>query len=205
VPLEVGVSQVLLRPLYVLRDVVSPQPSAGTGVLIIDERSLAELAARFGPMVYRRARAILGDAEEARDVVQDVFLKILGAGADSDGLSSWLYRVTTNACLNRLRAKRRYHAMCERSTREVVEGPGISLDQQCTVRQLLAEAEPDCAVAAVYVHIEGMSHEEVGLLLGVSRRTVGNLLERFAKWARAKYPELHLGGVDGCKMPERFS
>jgi RNA polymerase sigma-70 factor (ECF subfamily) len=36
----------------------------------------------------------------------------------------------------------------------------------------------------VYVFLDGMSHEEAAELLGVSKRTVGNLLERFQAWAQ---------------------
>jgi DNA-directed RNA polymerase specialized sigma24 family protein len=42
----------------------------------------------------------------------------------------------------------------------------------------------------VYVYVEGLSHEEAAELLGVSRRTIGNLLDRFVEWAREQVPEL---------------
>jgi RNA polymerase sigma-70 factor (ECF subfamily) len=142
-------------------------------------------------MVYRRARTILGNDADARDVTQDVFIKVMRvqSGLDQE-VSAWLYQVTTRACLNRLRARRRYYAMQERTAREEVES-SYNADTQWLVRWLLAEGDPACTSAALYVYVEGMSHEEAAEILGVSRRTVGNMLERFSAWARCRLTELH--------------
>ena len=51
------------------------------------------------------------------------------------------------------------------------------------IRRLLAAADERQAAAAVYVFLDGMSHEEAAAVLGVSKRTVGNLIERFQAWA----------------------
>ena len=51
---------------------------------------------------------------------------------------------------------------------------------------LLAEADEKQAQAAVYVYLDGMSHEEAAELLGVSKRTVGNLIDRFVAWAQRR-------------------
>jgi RNA polymerase sigma-70 factor (ECF subfamily) len=148
---------------------------------------LEQLIRRLGPMVYRRACAILRNPEDARDVTQDVFLQALRAGpVFQQEASSWLYRVTTNACLNRLRSGRRYQAMKARNSAGG-EPPNLQRpDAEHLVRELLANSDSECAAAAIYVFIEGMSHEEAADLLGVSRRTVGNLLDRFVAWAREK-------------------
>ena len=151
-----------------------------------------ELIARFGPMVYRRAKALLRDAEEARDVTQEVFITLVRSQATLEHeASSWLYRVTTNACLNRMRSHRRFNALVAESVERGPRSVPVAADDQCLVRNLLAQAEPTSAAAAVYVYIEGMSHEEAAQLLCVSRRTVGNLLERFDAWARAALCDPH--------------
>jgi RNA polymerase sigma-70 factor (ECF subfamily) len=134
---------------------------------------------RYGPMVLRRARAILGNDEEARDVMQDVFIKILTGGMKSEGpVSAWLARVTTNACINRIRDKNRRSELLrqnfipgERST--------AGLEDRVIVRNLLAEVDDQVARAAVCVHLDGMTQEETAAQLGVSLRTVANLLNRF--------------------------
>ena len=58
--------------------------------------------------LYRAALAILGDAQEAEDAVQDTFLKFLEkAPAELDSPPAWLMRVLVNGCRDRLRAAKR--------------------------------------------------------------------------------------------------
>jgi RNA polymerase sigma-70 factor (ECF subfamily) len=134
---------------------------------------------QYGPMVFRRARAILGSSEEARDVMQDVFIKILSGGMKSEGsVSGWLNRVTTNECLDRVRDRSRRTALLRKNFI-----PGERADSghedRAIVRAMLGEVEERVASAAICVHIDGMTHDEASKHLGVSLRTVANLLTRF--------------------------
>lgn len=134
---------------------------------------------RYGPMVFRRARAILGNTEEARDVMQDVFMKILSGGLKNEGsVSGWLNRVTTNECLDRIRDKSRRTALLKKNFI-----PGERADtgheDRAMVRAMLGEVDERIAGAAICVHIDGMTHDEASKHLGVSVRTVANLLTRF--------------------------
>jgi RNA polymerase sigma-70 factor (ECF subfamily) len=71
------------------------------------------------------------------------------------------------------------------------------------MRQLLAEADERQAAAAVYVLMDGMSHEEAAEVLGVSKRTVGNLLERFQAWARERMAAGTEPSAPPTRAPER--
>ncbi|MEZ4235050.1 MAG: sigma-70 family RNA polymerase sigma factor [Myxococcota bacterium] len=64
---------------------------------------------QYGLMVHCRCRALLRDDEEAREVMQDVFVEVLrrGDALQVDAPSSFLYRTATNLCLNRLRTCKR--------------------------------------------------------------------------------------------------
>ena len=64
---------------------------------------------RYGPMVHRRCRALLKDEEAATDAMQDTFVRLLRYQdrLDDKGLSSLLYRMATNVCLNRIRSTAR--------------------------------------------------------------------------------------------------
>ncbi len=152
----------------------------------------AELEAifeRYGPMVFRRAKGILGNEDEAKDVTQEVFIRAF-LNADRfehrSHVTTWLYRITTNVCLNWIRdAKRRRELNQEHfGDREHAAMP--TNDRYILARTLLAEAEEPWALAAIYVHVDGMSHAEAAQLLGVSRRTIGNLLARFERFARER-------------------
>ena len=64
---------------------------------------------RYGPMVLRRCRAMLRDEQKASDAMQDVFVQLLRhhERLDDRGMSSLLYRMATNVCLNRIRSQSR--------------------------------------------------------------------------------------------------
>jgi len=67
------------------------------------------------------------------------------------------------------------------------EHPPLAPDphEMVLLRRLLAGADEATSKAAVYVYLDGMSHKEAARLLGVSRRTVGNRLNRFKQQAAA--------------------
>lgn len=149
--------------------------------------SLDDLFRTHGPAVYRRALRILGHRADAEEATQEVFIRAM-RGLDEfrrqSEVTTWLYRITTNYCLNLIRDRRRQRELLdEHVAREGTEeaAPPAEL---VLVRRLLQEATPEQAQAAVYVHLDGMSHDEAAALLGVSRRTVGNLLARFEAEAR---------------------
>ena len=64
---------------------------------------------KYGPMVFRRCRCLLGDQDEAMDVMQDVFVQLLRhrQRLTEQYPSSLLYRIATNLCLNRIRDRRK--------------------------------------------------------------------------------------------------
>ncbi len=63
---------------------------------------------RYGPMVLRRCRRLLGDEQAACDAMQEVFLKVLSRRErlSGDYPSALLYRIATNTCLNKIREER---------------------------------------------------------------------------------------------------
>ena len=153
---------------------------------------IAEFFKRYGPMVYRRARQILGAEAEAEEAMQEVFIRALKGAESFDGrsqISTWLYRITTNYCLNVLRNRKRRRELFE----ERISGslPTAAQARQpeslIVVRRLLEDVpDPAWASAVSYVIMDGMSHDEAAGHLGVSRRTVGNLIDRFTQWAQER-------------------
>lgn len=158
----------------------------------------AEMFQRYGAMVYRRALTLLGSKADAEDATQDIFTRALNNQqrfrGDSD-LSTWLYRITTNVCLNVLRNRsRRAHLLRRHAdTNETVLADPVARDTDpvdiVTLRNLLQQADPKQAGCAVCVYVDGMTRDETAQALGVSLRTVGNLLNRFNRWARGRLRE----------------
>lgn len=169
----------------------SPSATYALAVLALTESEISALFDRYGPMVYRLARRILGSHEDGEEAAQEVFIRAITASdafENRSQVSTWLYKITTNYCLNRIRGRDRRRELFEQHVvlpaRDANDQPAH--EKMILMRRLLAECDEQMAQAAVYVHINGMSHLEASKLLGVSRRTVGNLLDRFAEFARER-------------------
>ena len=147
---------------------------------------------RYGPMVYRRAFQILGHSGDAEEAMQEVFIRALKGIEAFDGrsqVSTWLYRITTNFCLNTLRNRKRRQELFEEqvSCQLPSSQRAKNHEESLLVRRLMQDApDPQWATAAAYIYMDGMTHHEASKALGVSRRTIGNLLDRFHAWAAAQ-------------------
>ncbi len=134
---------------------------------------LGLLYARFAPVVHRRARALLGRDADAWDVVQEVFERMLTAGAilrEEASPMTYVYRVATNVSLNHLRSRR----VRERpeSPAEEPSIPPADCESAQTLRALLASLGVRQQEVAVLHFLDGMTQEEIASTLGVSRKTV---------------------------------
>jgi RNA polymerase sigma-70 factor (ECF subfamily) len=75
-----------------------------------DASALESLMTSYGSRIYRVARGITGDDRDAEEVVQDVFLTVFQKIATFESraaIGTWMYRMATNAALNKRRGKRR--------------------------------------------------------------------------------------------------
>jgi RNA polymerase sigma-70 factor, ECF subfamily len=146
-----------------------------------DRNELADLFQRYGALVYRRARRLLGDTHAAEDACQEVFLRLWRARPSFTETSpvTWLYRVTTNHCLNLMRDGRRRRALAAARTPPPPHQPDHEV-----ARLLEGIPEPLQAVG-VYYYLDEMTQDEIALVLGVSQRTVSNRLKEFRSLLRA--------------------
>ncbi|AUX46978.1 ECF family RNA polymerase sigma factor [Sorangium cellulosum] len=145
--------------------------------------ALIEAAYRqHGHLVLRRARRLLGNEQDAREILQDVFASLLDAPGQLDGkgpLVSWLYGATTHACLNRIRdRKNRLRLLDTHVAPMQEESAAPRAEQALLTRELLARLPVDLAQVAVHYYSDEMTHEEIARVMGCSRRHVGDLLER---------------------------
>jgi len=122
-------------------------------------------------------------------MLQELFVKWSRTPPTFDGraaLSTWLYRVTTNACLNRMRDEQNRVRLLDvhvRPNHPTVSAPKGELLHALKVELRKFDAEQ--AAAAVYAVMDGMTHDEIADVMGCSRRHVGNLLQRFRDHAAA--------------------
>jgi RNA polymerase sigma factor (sigma-70 family) len=156
--------------------------------------AVEELYARHSRAVYRRARELLGADDAARDAVQEVFVRVIKAGGRvpaEPSPTAWLYRVTTNLCLNRLRDKQRQGALL---AEKYVQSDEVSptVETRVMVAKILAQMPAEVQDIAVYFFVDELSYDEIARLTGVSRRTVGNRLAEFRELANRLFPDRSL-------------
>src|SRR4051812_42525400 len=107
----------------------------------MDQASMESLYRTYGSMVLRRARMLLGDETAAQDMLQEVFMKAIRAFSTFRGessLTTWLYEVTTNHCLNAIRDGARRRRALERRM-PVTEPMTASAEDRVGVDALLRE------------------------------------------------------------------
>jgi RNA polymerase sigma-70 factor (ECF subfamily) len=152
----------------------------------MDQASVEALYRKYGPIVLRRARTILGDDALARDAMHEVFVRLLHDETELREQTSplwWLYRITTNYCLNLLRDSSRRRELM-RAHLPAEPGRSDGTEAQLLIVQLLERLPADLREIAVYYPVDHMSHQEIAELMNVSRRTIGNRLGEFQKLAR---------------------
>ncbi|MFY0528964.1 RNA polymerase sigma factor [Archangium gephyra] len=158
-----------------------------------DSQQISLLFNQHGPRVYRRALRLLGNPADAEEATQEIFIRAFrsaGSFRQQSQMTTWLYQIATNYCLNLIRDRSRRTALHDEHVAPLADDASrseqVRPDDVVLLRRLLADADERQAAAAVYVFLDGMSHDEAASVLGVSKRTVGNLLERFQEWANAR-------------------
>jgi RNA polymerase sigma-70 factor (ECF subfamily) len=141
----------------------------------------------YGSLVWRRASAILCERDGAKDVTQEVFLRAMNAREGFTTVTSpvdWLFRVTTNLCLNRIRDRARQKRLLAISFGPYIPPVEQAADVSLTVRALLRNVPEQLQEIAIYYFVDQMSQDEIASLLGIPRRTVSLRLEQFRAAAR---------------------
>lgn len=166
-----------------------------------DESALSELAAQYGGKIYHLAFRYLRNHEDAEEVTQDVLYKVfrkVGEFRGDAALSSWIYRITFNSAMSRLRSAAYQRALDEQREQVPAEGDeasAISLQDvadwsnmadetllRSQLRRRLVRAV--LALPAIYRapvvlrDLQGMSTEEASAMLRVKDQTLKSRLHR---------------------------
>lgn len=150
-----------------------------------------ELYRLHAAAAFRRAQRLLGSEADADEVVHDVFLALferlepIQATVD---ISAYLYGAVTHACLNRIRNQKNRQRLREEQVRtlQAPHSDGTGPEWALTARAVLAQLPDELACAAVYYYVDELSHREIAQVMGCSRRHIGNLLTRLARWTEAQ-------------------
>lgn len=148
----------------------------------------AVLFDQYGASLYRFARVLLRHSEDAEDVVQTAFVRLiehLERKRDASNLRAWLFTVTANLARDRMRRRRRWLPW-QAVPREPATAP--ELDTRDPERQFLAAFERlaprDRLLLAL--RAQGLSYREIARIADVQPTSVGQLLARaLARWRAA--------------------
>jgi RNA polymerase sigma factor (sigma-70 family) len=142
--------------------------------------------------VFRRCRRLLNDEAEARDMVQEVFMRALEnpeAFRGRSSASTFFFGVATNLCLNRLRSRLARDDAWQRAVATAIEAhapsaPDAKVASEQVVSLVLSDADEVTVAIALYHWVDGLSQGEIAELVGLSRVTVNQRLQRLRAKAR---------------------
>jgi len=149
----------------------------------MDQKKVEELYRQYGGPVYRRCIRILGSEDEAEAAVQEVFLRFMRRVAKIDDVekaANYLFRVSTNYCLTRLRDRGRAPGFSE-LREDATDGASIEdrVSAARAVRECLSRLTGRKRMVVYLYFAEGMTQAEVARACDLSSRHVGRIIRRF--------------------------
>jgi RNA polymerase sigma-70 factor (ECF subfamily) len=153
-----------------------------------DRYAFEELFHRHHRQLYRLAQISSRTPEDAADALQDAMLSAHRSAPrfrHDASVSSWLYRIVVNACLDRLRRNKSHLTTALEDDAYHVGDPTPRVDTALVVERALMRLPVEQRAAVVAVDMQGFSVAETALLLGVAEGTVKSRCSR----ARAKLAE----------------
>ena len=147
-----------------------------------------EIVDQHSERVYRLAYRLTGNAADAEDLTQDVFVRVFRSlSTYTPGtFEGWLHRVTTNLFLDgaRRRQRIRFDALSDERAerlRSVVAAPHEAYADRtfdADVELALSQLPPDFRAAVVLCDIEGLTYEEIADIMGAKLGTVRSRIHR---------------------------
>lgn len=165
-----------------------------------DEEAFSSIIRTHADAVYGHALRFFGDPNVAEDATQEVFIKVFRTIGSYDGrsrLSTWLYRVTHNACLDMARSGRRIPQPVDPVTFEPLPAADFASDVVFAdaLERAMATLAPEDRDALGAVTLFGLSYQEAASALDIPVGTVKSRVFRARRVLAALLlaPE---GGVD---------
>jgi RNA polymerase sigma-70 factor (ECF subfamily) len=145
-----------------------------------EREAAGDLVDRYQKRLFNVALRMLGDAQDAEDVTQTVFLNAfrkLDTYDPSYRFFSWVYRMTVNEALNTLKRRRRTVTLEDRLA---IRAPGAEADSETEAEDRVGRAlmglKPDDRTVVVLKHFVSFSYEEIADVLEIPVQTVKSRL-----------------------------
>lgn len=171
-----------------------------------------DLVVRYQRQVYNLAYRMLGNAEDAGDLVQDTFLRAysaLGSFRQDASFLTWLYKIASNLCIDHLRSRKSRGALSLDVEREEGREPASEVrseaPEDCAVRGSVQEVVQRAVmnlpekyrIVIVLRHMQDMSVEEIANTLDLPAGTVKTHLFRAREMLRERLQPVLEVDADG--------
>jgi RNA polymerase sigma-70 factor (ECF subfamily) len=148
-----------------------------------------------------------GDSALAGDITQQVFLKLftrIGGFRHQSEFTTWLYRLTTNTCIDEQRKRRRFVPFPETlpattgaHALPAAEARFRRLEIADSVRDAIATLKPKLRIAILLKYFEELSYEEIAQVLNCSKGTVASRLNRGHRILARRLGHLRANALSG--------
>lgn len=169
-----------------------------------DRKAFEQLVQLYTDKIYRLAYRMLGQAQEAEDIVQETFLRVyknLERYDDNQKFSTWIYRIATNLCIDRLRKRRRKTYSLDAELPDSDGSDGYDLlptedqgpdeqvllsETQRVVRHMLAQLPEKYKAVVVLKYLHDRSLQEISDITGMPVSTIKTRIHRGREYLRKK-------------------
>ena len=164
---------------------------------------LEEIIPQYGEKLLRYATSILYSHSDAEDVVQDVFISYLQNSKrfEISNVSAWLYKVTYNQCLNKIKgAKRRKLFFFE----DVKEEPAVYMEDNLSMPEImeaLKRLTPQERALLYGRAMNGQSYDELSKIMGSTPAALRKQYERVKKKAARYLDAQGYGNIKAFPTP----
>lgn len=146
-----------------------------------------QLVERYSALLYRHSYAMLHNEEDARDMVQETFLRYMRARPrlqDADHERAWLLTVAMNLCRNHLRQQKAHATL----PLEAVADP-ISLPEDTPLLDRLSALPDKIKIVLLLHYVEGYKVREIAARLHLTQSTVKMRLQKGRQLLRSTLKE----------------
>lgn len=186
-----GVTRMYLKSSYTQMTTNDEQKIINQ-IIAGDTRAFAILVERYKDLVYSLAIRMLQNREEAEEVAQDSFIKIyksLNSFKGNSKVSTWIYKVTYNTCLDRIKKNKRQmnEVAIDEFTEHLVKTIENALDAlekkeyQQTVQDCLNQMPSEDSFLLTLYYFEDLSLEEISKIVNIEANNVKVKLFRSRK------------------------
>ncbi len=163
-----------------------------------DEQAFADLVNRYSARLLTLAWRLLGNRADAEDAVQRALLRLYRSARSyrSDwAVSTWLYRITTNVCVDELRRRASRSSLRQAAEDAAAGGQGLPVPdaagpagapgQRLDLHRALARVPREARILLALRYVDGLSYRELARVRGISVNTVKSQLARGKSVLRA--------------------